>query len=99
LHDLLLALLGESSPQPLSLIPLLHFTPALSATELVDGLTTRIARISASLDYESQVIEQAMLAGPSHVTEIFRLTWEGLRADRAWCEAYLERLGEARNIG
>ncbi len=92
LHDLLLSLLDETNPQPLSLIPLLHFTPALSREELVGGLTARIARIDEALDYEPRVIEQAASIGPSHVTEIFRLTWEGLRADRTWCVAYLERL-------
>jgi DNA-binding PadR family transcriptional regulator len=92
LHELLLALLHEQAPQPLSLIPLLHFTPALGAAELVDGLTARVARIDEALGFESEVLERAATAGPSHVLEIFRLTWEGLRADRAWCLAYLRRL-------
>ncbi len=93
LHELLLTLLHESSPQPLSLVPLLHFTPTLSGEELVDGLTDRIARISDALRYEDEVIRQSASSGPAHASEIFRLTWEGLRADRAWCEGYLERLG------
>jgi DNA-binding PadR family transcriptional regulator len=92
LHELLLALLREQSPQPLSLIPMLHFTPAISADELVDGLEARVARIDAALEVEPDVLERASTAGPSHVTEIFRLTWEGLRADRAWCLGYLQRL-------
>ena len=92
LHELLLSLLDEPSPQPLSLIPLLHFTPTLSKEELVDGLTARIARIDDALGHERQVIHQASSVGPAYITEIFRLTWEGLRADRTWCESYLERL-------
>ncbi len=92
LHELLRGLLGDPSPQPLSLLPLLHFTPTLDRAELVDGLTARIARIDDALGYEDRVIQQASALGPSHVTEIFRLTWEGLRADRTWCEGYLGRL-------
>lgn len=92
LHDLLRSLLHEQSPQPLSLIPLLHFTPTLSSAELIEGLTRRIAVIDRALSYESAVIEQAQSTGPSHVTEIFRLTWHGLRADRAWCREFLDRI-------
>ncbi|HEY0247987.1 MAG TPA: PadR family transcriptional regulator [Gryllotalpicola sp.] len=93
LRELLLALLHEPSPQPLSLIPLLHFTPSLNRDELVDGLQGRITRLDEALGYESQVLDRAAGSGPLHVAEIFRLTWEGLRADRAWCLDYLRRLG------
>ncbi len=95
LHRLLLALLNEQDFQPLSLIPLLHFTPALTAVELATGLRRRVALIDQALAHEPEVIERAEASGPAHVAEIFRLTWHGYRADRAWCQEFLTRLESA----
>lgn len=92
LRHLLLSLLNERDFQPLSLIPLLHFTPSLTLSELREGLGRRVALIEELLSQEAEVITRSEAAGPSHVTEIFRLTWEGYRADRAWCIGFLDRL-------
>lgn len=96
---MLLSLLDEPRPQPMSLVPLLHFTPTLSADELIDGLTARIARIDEALDHESAFLERAEQTGPAHVVELFRLTLEGLRGDRRWCAGYLERLSARSDAG
>jgi DNA-binding PadR family transcriptional regulator len=93
LHRLLLDLLGERDIRPLSLIPLLHFTPSLDTAELRDGLTARIAAIDDALAMEDRMLARSATLAPSHVTEIFRLTWHGLRADKAWCQEFLARLG------
>jgi len=93
LRRLLLALLNEQDFQPLSLIPLLHFTPSLTVEELVRGLRRRVAVIDQALSNEDEVMARSEASGPSHVTEIFRLTWEGYRADRDWCCGFLGRLG------
>jgi DNA-binding PadR family transcriptional regulator len=92
LRALLLALLNEHDFQPLSLIPLLHFTPSLSIEELERGLSARIAAIDAALGKEEELVARSAALGRSHVAEIFRLTWHGLRADRAWCEEFRQRL-------
>ncbi|MFT3799384.1 hypothetical protein [Microbacterium sp.] len=92
LRRLLLSLLNETDFQPLSLIPLLHFTPSLTLGELTEGLGRRVALVEELLSYEAEVIARSEASGPSHVAEIFRLTWEGYRADRAWCCGFLDRL-------
>ncbi|QDZ14345.1 PadR family transcriptional regulator [Humibacter ginsenosidimutans] len=92
LHRLLLELLHERDVRPLSLIPLLHFTPSLEPGELHDGLALRIARIDEALALEDEFLNRSLDLGPSHATEIFRLTWHGLRADKAWCEGFRRRL-------
>ncbi|MFT3968743.1 MAG: PadR family transcriptional regulator [Micropruina sp.] len=92
LHTLLTSLLSEEDFQPLSLLPLLHFTPVLEPSELVEGLEHRIGVIDQALAHEQDIIAQAASLGPSHVLEVFRLTWHGLRADRHWCIEFLERL-------
>lgn len=92
LHSLLLELLGERDPHPLSLIPLLHFTPGLSVEELDAGLAARIRVIDDALALEDEMLARSAELGPSHVAEIFRLTWHGLRADRDWCQAFRQRL-------
>lgn len=46
------------------------------------------------------MLERAATLGPAHVTEIFRLNWHGLRADRAWCSEFRERvLAEGATTG
>lgn len=95
LHKLLLDLLGERDVQPLSLIPLLHFTPSLSTGELDQGLAARITAIDQALTLENEMLERSAALAPSHVTEIFRLTWHGLRADRDWCQQFRHRLAAA----
>jgi len=95
LRLLLLALLDEHDFSPLSLIPLLHFTPSLTRTELTEGLRQRISNIDRLLSHEPEIIALAEASGPSHVLEIFRLTWEGYCADRTWCRSFLDRLGAA----
>jgi DNA-binding PadR family transcriptional regulator len=92
LHALLLGLLREEDFQPLSLLPLLHFTPVLAPVELIDGLERRIQTIDRALEHENEVISHADRLGPSYVGEVFRLTWHGLRADRQWCADFLDRL-------
>lgn len=92
LHSLLLGLLGERDPHPLSLIPLLHFTPSLSIEELDAGLAARISAIDDALALESELLARSAELGPSHVSEIFRLSWHGLRADRDWCREFRQRL-------
>ncbi|MDQ1135721.1 hypothetical protein QE410_000520 [Microbacterium sp. SORGH_AS 1204] len=92
LRELLLDLLHEDDFQPLSLIPLLYFTPTLTAEELDAGLAARIHTIDDALAIEDEVFAQSDTAGPSHATEIFRLMWRGLRADRDWCEEFRSRL-------
>ncbi len=92
LHRLLRALLDEQDFQPLSLIPLLHFTPSLSRRELTEGLARRISLIDQAVAHETDVLQRAATSGPSHVTEIFRLIWHGYRADRDWCRDFLDRL-------
>lgn len=99
LHTMLLALLDEPRPQPMSLVPLLHFTPSLEEGELIDGLTARIHRIDEALANESAFLTAAEQNGPPHVVELFRLTLEGLRADRRWCVGYLERLSARSDAG
>jgi DNA-binding PadR family transcriptional regulator len=94
LRLLLLALLDERDIQPLSLIPLLHFTPSLSIEELDAGLAARIAAIDGSLALRDEMIARSEAIGPSHVTEIFRLTWHGLQADRDWCAGFRQRLAD-----
>lgn len=98
LRHLLLSLLNEQDFQPLSLIPLLHFTPSLTARELTEGLSRRAALVEELLSHEAEVIARSEASGPSHVTEIFRLTWEGYRADRAWCRGFLGRLAGRRSL-
>ncbi len=92
LHRMLLELLDEQDFQPLSLIPMLYFTPTLARDELEQGLSRRITLIELALDHEADVIERSDAIGPSHVTEIFRLTWHGLRADKAWCLDFRDRI-------
>lgn len=96
LRALLLDLLHEEDFQPLSLIPLLHFAPVLTTAELVDGLERRIQVIDRALEHEQEVLDRAEALGPSHVTEVFRLTWHGLRADRQWCLEFMARLTPGR---
>ncbi len=95
LRRLLLELLHESDVRPLSLIPLLHFTPTLTTEELDAGLTARVAAIDRALSLENDMIERSAALAPAHVTEIFRLTWQGLRADQTWCQDFQQRLGQA----
>jgi len=92
LRELMLSLLHERDFQPLSLIPLLYFTPSLSTEELDAGLADRIQAIDEALAMEHAMIARSEALGPSHVTEIFRLTWHGLRADRDWCQEFRARL-------
>jgi DNA-binding PadR family transcriptional regulator len=92
LRELLLALLHERDFQPLSLIPLLYFTPSLSVEELSAGLAGRIQAIDDALAMEDAMIARSETLAPSGVTEIFRLTWRGLRADRDWCQEFRGRL-------
>lgn len=92
LRRLLLELLDESDVQPLSLIPLLHFTPMLTTEQLDTGLAARIAAIDRALGLENDMIERSAAVAPAHVTEIFRLTWHGLRADKTWCQEFRQRL-------
>lgn len=95
LRSLLRSLLGEQDFQPLSLIPLLHFTPSLTTAELRSGLSARVSAIDAALAHEGEILDRSLGLAPSHVAEIFRLTWHGLRADRQWCLEFLGRLNDA----
>jgi DNA-binding PadR family transcriptional regulator len=97
LRHLLLSLLNEQDFQPLSLIPLLHFTPSLAVEELIDGLGRRISTLDEVLSHEVAVIAHSDASGTPHVSEIFRLTWEGYRADRDWCHGFLGRLRGANS--
>lgn len=92
LRTLLLSVLNDEDLVPLSLIPLLHFTPTLTAGELTAGLTRRIALLDTAIAGEADVIKQVEHHGPRHISEIFRLTWRGLDADRQWCREFLDRL-------
>ncbi|HXD62482.1 MAG TPA: PadR family transcriptional regulator [Lacisediminihabitans sp.] len=94
LHRLLLDLLEERDVRPLSLIPLLHFTPSLSTAELEHGLTARVAAIDAALAASDAMLARSGELAASHVMEIFRLTLHGLRADRDWCRSFLHRLAD-----
>lgn len=96
LRELMLDLLHERDFQPMSLMPLLYFTPSLSIEELDAGLATRVQVIDDALPMEQAMIERSETVGPSHVTEIFRLTWHGLRADRNWCNEFRGRLTGGR---
>lgn len=92
LRSMLLEMLGERDVRPLGLVPLLYFTPFLSRRELVDGLSARLAALDDALAVEDEMLARAAAVGPSHVLEIFRLNWHGLRADRVWCEEFRQRL-------
>ncbi|UAJ80390.1 helix-turn-helix transcriptional regulator [Leifsonia sp. ZF2019] len=92
LRRLLLELLHERDFRPMSLLPLLYFTPSLTSEELDAGLASRIRLLDQALESEDAMIARSEELGPSHVTEIFRLTWRGLRADRDWCAEYRARL-------
>ncbi|NNC11695.1 hypothetical protein HII28_07380 [Planctomonas sp. JC2975] len=96
LHRLLLDLLHEREVRPLSLVPLLHFTPTLPAAELLAGLSARIEAIDVALSLQDEMLERSAFLAPSHVAEIFRLNAHGLRGDRAWCAEFLARLGGNR---
>ncbi len=89
-------LLHERDFQPMNLMPLLYFTPSLSIEELDAGIATRVQVIDDALAMEQAMIERSETVGPSHVTEIFRLTWHGLRADRDWCNEFRGRLTGGR---
>ncbi|MDQ1131216.1 MULTISPECIES: hypothetical protein [unclassified Microbacterium] len=99
LLSLLRSLLEERDFQPLSLIPLLYFTPTLTIDELRRGLSARVAAIETVLAHEQEFLDQSRDLGPAHAMEILRLTWHGFRADRDWCLDYLARLPESWQVG